>query len=154
MSRYLPFSKLKRFTRNMQSLSVSDNGVQLSYIDSGLPPSADEGYMTFFLIHGSAFTAYIFERLLSLGASAKARFVAINRRDYPGSTPLTPEDHNTLVSGTDEQKTSYLKARGLEVASFVDHFVVNNSIPPISEDGTRGGFVLVGWSLGTLRKLS
>ncbi|OSD07666.1 alpha/beta-hydrolase [Trametes coccinea BRFM310] len=138
----------------MQSIVVAANDVQLSYIDSGIPSSADEGYTTFFLVHGSAFTAYIFERLLSLGASAKTRFVAINRRDYPGSTPLTPDDHKTLASGTDEEKALYLKARGLEVASFIDQFVVKHGIPPVSEDGKYGGFVLVGWSLGNTVTLS
>lgn len=76
------------------------------------------------------------------------RFVAVNRRDYPGSTPLSPQEIAVLNSGTDDQKADFLKARGVEFATFVDLFVQKYSLPPISADGFSGGFAVLGWSLG------
>lgn len=76
------------------------------------------------------------------------RFVAVNRRDYPGSTPLSADEIGVLNSGTDDQKADFLKARGVEFATFVDLFAEKNSLPPISADGSTGGFAILGWSLG------
>ncbi|OSD07675.1 hypothetical protein PYCCODRAFT_1357773 [Trametes coccinea BRFM310] len=138
----------------MPSLIVAGNGVELSYIDSGVPSSAEEGYTTIFAVHGTGFARAIFEKVMSLAKSANIRFVAINRRDFPGSTPFTPEDMKILASGTDDEKAAFVKARGLEFASFVDQFVVRNNIPPISNGGKYGGFALVGWSFGNSVTLS
>lgn len=85
---------------------------------------------------------------MALAQGSNVRFVAVNRRDYPGSTPLPAEDTALLTSGTDEQKAAFLKARGVELATFVDKFIERNEVPPISTDGHTGGFALLGWSLG------
>lgn len=86
--------------------------------------------------------------------SSSLRIVAVNRRDYPGSTPLTQEDTTVLASGSDEQKAAFLKARGVEVATFVTRFVERNKLPPVSPDRKTGGFALLGWSLGNAIALS
>ncbi|KAI9066194.1 hypothetical protein FKP32DRAFT_1566413 [Trametes sanguinea] len=138
----------------MQSLIVSESGVELSYIDSGIPSSSEEGYTTMFALHGTGFTSPIFEKVMSLATLANIRFVAINRRDYPGSTPYTPEEMQTIISGSYDEKVAFVKARGLELASFVDQFIVRNNIPPISKEGKHGGFALIGWSYGSFVALS
>ncbi|KAI0666401.1 hypothetical protein C8Q78DRAFT_984281 [Trametes maxima] len=132
----------------MPSIVVDDKGTELSYIDSGVPASASNAYTTIFAVHGTVFTSPIFEKVSKLAGPAGLRFVAINRRDYPGSTPLTAEDSGVLASGTDEQKAAFLKARGVELATFVDRFAEQNNVPAISADGKSGGFALLGWSLG------
>ena len=71
----------------------------------------------------------------------------MNRRDYPGSIPLSAEDIGVLGSGTDKQKADFLKARGTEFATFIDLFS-ENSLTPISADSSTGGFAVLGWSLG------
>ncbi len=96
----------------------------------------------------------IFEKVMTLAQGSNIRFVAVNRRDYPGSTPLTPEDTDILASGSDEQKAAFLKARGVEIGTFIDLFVERNKVPPISADGHTGGFALLGWSLGNAIALS
>ncbi|KAI0828547.1 hypothetical protein BC628DRAFT_1533941 [Trametes gibbosa] len=140
----------------MQFLDVNDEGMQLSYIDSGIPPgdTVSKDYTTIFAVHGMCFTSPTFERVMALASPAKVRFVAINRRDYPGSTPLSPDDISTLASGSDQEKAALLKARGVELATFVSRFVEHHSLPPISEDGQRGGFALLSWSLGNATAMS
>ena len=78
------------------------------------------------------------------------RFVAINRRGYKGSTRFTDADKAVVTSGTNEEKADWLRARGSEIAHFVDGFIQREKLPPISPDGKRGGVALVGWSLGVL----
>lgn len=41
----------------MQDIVVDANGTKLSYIDSGVPPSAKDGYTTIFAVHGTVFTS-------------------------------------------------------------------------------------------------
>lgn len=96
----------------------------------------------------------IFEKVMALAQGSKIRIVAVNRRDYPGSTPLATEDTAILASGSDDQKSAFLKARGVEIATFIDLFVERNRVPPISADGQTGGFALLGWSLGNAIALS
>ena len=76
------------------------------------------------------------------------RFVAVNRRDYPPSTHLSTQERDALSSGTDNQKAAFLKARGVEFATFVHLFAEQNRLPPVSPDGLTGGFAVLGWSLG------
>ena len=135
----------------------------LSYIDSGAP-SGD--YITLFAIHGTAFTysgsfvpvlfrsprhilieiAEVFQKIMVLAAASGVRIVALSRRDYPGSTPLSNKEKAVLNSGTDEEKAEFLKMRGLEVSTFIKCFDRENPISPIK--GATGGFAILGWSLG------
>ncbi|KAH9855498.1 Alpha/Beta hydrolase protein [Lenzites betulinus] len=132
----------------LRVLDVDDQGVQLSYIDSGVPLECKEDYATIFAVHGMCFSSPIYERVIANAGSANIRFVAINRRDYPGSTPLTPNDTSKLLTGSDQDKADFIHERGVEIASFVEKFVERHNLPPVSEDGKRGGFALLGWSLG------
>ena len=150
----------------MPSIVVDESGTKLSYIDSGAPDRV-ANYVTIFAIHGTVFAGReysvlfdclthsdlhnctaIWDRVIALAPKAGVRFVAVNRRDYPGSTPLSPGELNVLNSGTDEQKSKYLKARGVEFATFFDTFAERNTLSSISSDGSSGGFAVLGWSLG------
>ncbi|KAG5351270.1 hypothetical protein C0989_007164 [Termitomyces sp. Mn162] len=92
----------------------------------------------------------IFEKMLPAASRKGTRFVALNRRHYPGSTAYSSHELGIAVSGgTDEQKDSEFKARGIEVATFIDHFIQQNNLPSIPEDGKAGGIILLGWSLGS-----
>ncbi|KAM5543802.1 hypothetical protein V8D89_002419 [Ganoderma adspersum] len=131
----------------MASIVVNHSGTELSYIDSGAPNGAIN-YVTIFAIHGTVFAGPIWDRVIALAPKAGVRFVAVNRRDYPGSTPLSPDELSVLNSGTDDQKADYLKARGVEFATFFDIFAERNTLSPISPDGSSGGSAVLGWSLG------
>ncbi|GJE99278.1 alpha/beta hydrolase [Phanerochaete sordida] len=134
----------------IQTLAI-DSTVQLAYIDSGVPSSDTafgSDYITLFAIHGFAFTAHIFEKLATVAKSSGVRLVAIMRRDYPGSTALPSADIQSLSTATDDDKTAFLRARGIEIALFIDKFVEAHKVPPPSESGKGGGLAIIGWSLG------
>lgn len=90
----------------------------------------------------------VFSKVLALAPAANLRFVAITRRDYDGSTPLTAEELEVLSSGSDTDKASFLQDRAAEFATFVSTFIQNNNIPPPTADGKNGGVALLGWSQG------
>ncbi|KAI0666397.1 hypothetical protein C8Q78DRAFT_984275 [Trametes maxima] len=134
----------------MPSIVVDDAGTELSYIDSGPPAplAPGQGYLTMISINGMSFTGHVFEPMMRVASKAGVRFVSINRRDYPGSTPLTVEDNRVLSSGSEDEKELFLRARGIEVANFIDRFIEEKQLPPPLEGGRDGGVVLIGWSLG------
>ena len=76
------------------------------------------------------------------------RFVALNRRNYPGTTPYSEEEINALVNGTKEQKDAWHRDRGHEVGIFIHNLISKENIPPISADRETGGIILLGWSAG------
>ncbi|CCM06257.1 uncharacterized protein FIBRA_08507 [Fibroporia radiculosa] len=137
----------------MQSLVVDDNGTQLAYIDRGPPKTDAATYQTVFILHGLGFTAAVYRRLIAKAPEHGLRVVAINRRDYPGSSPLSPLDQAALV-GTDDEKSSFLSARALEIWSFIIRFIKQYNPPPLSNGGRSGGVGLMGWSLGNAFTLS
>ena len=82
-----------------------------------------------------------------ISRNAGIRFVAINRRGYKGSTPLSDTDKVIFAEGTDIQKAEWLKSRGLEISNFMNSFIVRENLPAISPDG-NSGCALLGWSMG------
>ncbi|KAG6914298.1 hypothetical protein DXG01_001216 [Tephrocybe rancida] len=89
----------------------------------------------------------MFQKLLSVAQSKGARFVAPIRRHYPGSTEHSAEELSLVLGGGDDaKKDAELQSRGLEIAPFIDNFIVKNKLPAISEDGKTGGIVLLGGS--------
>ncbi|KAK0222340.1 Alpha/Beta hydrolase protein [Armillaria fumosa] len=123
----------------------ASTGVELSYVDSGAPSQVP--YITIFAIHGMIFTKEIFQRVIDLAPSKGVRFVALNRRHFPGTTPLSPEELViTQTGGTDDsQREALVEARGHEIALFIDTFIQKFNLPSIS---SGGGVALLGWSLG------
>ncbi|KAJ7087147.1 hypothetical protein C8R44DRAFT_991416 [Mycena epipterygia] len=118
-----------------QTLVVNDKtGVELSYIDSGVPPNATS-YTTVFAVHGMIFTNLIFEKIMALAPSRNVRVVAINRRPFPGSTPFTPAELNiTLTGGAgDAERDAQIEARGHEIGMFIARFITKFNLPPPSD---------------------
>ncbi|KAF9264169.1 hypothetical protein L218DRAFT_958595 [Marasmius fiardii PR-910] len=123
-------------------------GVELSYLDSGAP--AQSCYPTIFAIHGMIFTNAIFQKVIDLAVFRGIRFVAINRRAFPGSTPYTPHELDTVYnqSSTETEKDAFMEERGHEILQFIDNFIQKNDLPPLSTDGMNGGVAILGWSIG------
>ena len=90
----------------------------------------------------------VFSRLMERGKASGVRVVAVNRRDYPGSTPFSDEDKRVLNSGTDAERAAFLREQGVEIATFVDRLIEKNGLPPLSADKKSGGVQLMGWSFG------
>ncbi|THH21276.1 hypothetical protein EW146_g257 [Bondarzewia mesenterica] len=130
------------------TLVVTKSGVQLSYIDSGAPSKSP--YITIIAIHGMCFAGRRSSSLaiFSIAFSRGIRFVTVNRRNFPGATPFTSDEVNIIATGTDQQKSAWMQARGQEVANFIDAFIQKYDIPAISDDGKSGGIALLGWSVG------
>ncbi|TFK51613.1 hypothetical protein OE88DRAFT_1628739 [Heliocybe sulcata] len=129
------------------TLVADASETRFSYTDSGIPPQSSS-YTTIIAIHGMGFTSAIFKRVQALSGQQNVRFVAVNRRGYGGSTPVLESESAILFSGTDDEKASYLNARGLEFAKFIDAFIQQHNPLPISHDGKSGGIALLGWSAG------
>ena len=55
---------------------------------------------------------------------------------------------------SDEDKTRYLSDRGLEILQFIDQFMQECNLPPLSDDGKTGGIAILGWSMGATFALS
>ncbi|TFK61168.1 alpha/beta-hydrolase [Pluteus cervinus] len=146
---------------NMRKLIVPSSGIELAYIDSGAP--SQEGYLTIFLLHGLFFNGAVFEKVVKLAPDNSIRIVAINRRGYPGSTPISQADLLAYSpDATDEARSKFFDERGVEFLEFIDTFIVNEKLPPISHgddsegkpSSTTGGVALLGWSLGCASALT
>lgn len=126
---------------------VDNKGTQLYYEDTG----ALEGisYTTLIIVHGTGIHGAFFRPMLSFAAQNNLRVVLVNRRDYPGSTPISDEELATIGKGsTPEAQSAFMTSRGLEIVEFLAWFVKSQGIPPISHaDGNmEGGFAVVAWS--------
>ncbi|THH03632.1 hypothetical protein EW145_g6133 [Phellinidium pouzarii] len=123
----------------------SDSGIQLAYIDSG-PPCADT-YTTLVLVHGHSYSALNFSRVQERCSTCNIRVIALNRRDYVGSTPFTPNELALLYSKDEEKQKQFLHDRGLEIARFLVWVIDELKIP-------EGRLALAGWSLGSITTLA
>ncbi|PPQ93339.1 hypothetical protein CVT25_014468 [Psilocybe cyanescens] len=133
---------------SFEKVVVSESGVELAYTDSGAVESKSGSYTTVIAIHGMFFAAPVFKKVQACASSKGVRIIALNRRNYSGSTPFTPEEFNVLVNGSDEEKHSWLKERGHEIARFIVALIKEKNLPKISPDGKTGGIVILGWSVG------
>ncbi|OCH91229.1 hypothetical protein OBBRIDRAFT_775554 [Obba rivulosa] len=133
---------------------ADDKGTVLYYEDTGAPEGSQK-YTTLILVHGAMFHGAIFQRMFPHAAARNLRIVAVNKRDYAGSTPFTPQEQDALRGPVEEQR-AVLEAMGLQLAHFIAWFIRKENIPPVSESsGMRtGGFALVGWSAGNMDTIS
>lgn len=137
------------------------DGTAVFYTDSGPPPSSD--YTTLVIIHGTGFNGRgshnhlqlagggwtddpvdSFEHIHGLAHERNLRTVAINRREYPGSTPYGDEELNFLKNNPQ----AHLDSLAQFISLFLVAFVQEHPIPKANEDGTKGGLVTLGWSTG------
>lgn len=128
---------------------VDDKGTQLYYEDSGAPPGS-ETYTTLVLVHGLIFHGGVFKPMFQYAAENNMRLVAINLRDYPGSTPFSPSELDALRSDKADQAT-FISDRGMELARFLEWFILEHDLPPKAlshKSEAAGGLSILGWSLG------
>ncbi|PCH43848.1 alpha/beta-hydrolase [Wolfiporia cocos MD-104 SS10] len=136
---------------------VDNQGTQLYYEDSGAPHGSSD-YATLILAHGGVFHGAIYSRLFPYAAKHNLRLVAVNLRDYPGSTPHTPEELATLRGTDQDAKASLVTSCGLQIAAFVAWIINKEGLPPFSpsnESGSpSGGVAVLGWSWGNCITIS
>lgn len=148
---------------------VDDKGTVLYYEDSGAPTGSTD-YITVVLIHGTCFhsgtsplritantthshCAAVYRPMMPFAAERNLRFVLLNLRDYPGSSPYSADDMEDMRGSTPQHQMRALQTRGLEIAEFVRWFIETEGTPPIREAaGTEalvGGVSVLAWSGGT-----
>ncbi|KAH9937978.1 Alpha/Beta hydrolase protein [Amylocystis lapponica] len=140
----------------MPAAPVDSNGTVLYYEETGAPKGSGN-YVTLFLVHGTMLHGAIFRPMFQYAASFNLRLVALNSRDYPGSTPYSPQELRDL-KGSPEVQRGEIQKRGLELAAFIHWFIDTEEIPPVSLTSTpgvlTGGFSVLGWSAGNFHTLS
>jgi hypothetical protein len=95
-------------------------------------------------------TTGIFGPMIPFATANRARLVLVNRRDYPGSTPLSDAELASLGSADMETRAKALAQQGLDIGLFLAWLVREEKIPPVSIDpdgNQQGGIALVSWSL-------
>lgn len=88
--------------------------------------------------------------MIPFAVANRVRLVLVNRRDYPGSTPLSDTELAELGSADLETRARALAQQGLDIGLFLAWLVREENIPPVAidRDGKKqGGIALVAWSL-------
>ncbi|KAI0027330.1 Alpha/Beta hydrolase protein [Vararia minispora EC-137] len=134
------------------SIVVDADGTKLSYTDSGAP--SNPGYITIIIVHGLGFNANVFSAIQPVALANGFRFVAVNRRGYGASTPLTPAELDTIRDGTPDARAELWRKVGVQMLTFVDAFARRHALPVLEDGRKAGGIVLVGWSFGNAVTLS
>lgn len=95
-----------------------------------------------------------FSRLLPLAKKYNLRIIAVNRRDYVGSTLFSAAELEAINSDSEDDHLEFLRARGLELAQFLIWMIREKKIPKASANGREGGLALLGWSLGNVTTMA
>jgi len=142
----------------MPLVTVDQHGSQYYYEDTGAPHQSSD-YTTLILIHGACFQGAVFEPLFAHAAAQNMRLVAVNMRGYYGSTPYSASELADLGSTDVERRAMAVRARGLEILTFLLWFIREENIPPLSPATQAGGLggggiSMLGWSWGNKMTLS
>ncbi|KAK1235463.1 hypothetical protein PQX77_001315 [Marasmius sp. AFHP31] len=131
-------------------------GVDLFFTDTGAPSNSND-YTTLVIIHGMGFPGAWFKPLQSQSqalVSSNLRILALNRRDYPGSTPFSDSELEALRGEDDGLTQKFHDNLGRHLWLFLRKFIDEEVVPPIATDDSggkkkrTGGIVVMGWSYG------
>ncbi|KAJ3871571.1 hypothetical protein F5051DRAFT_457042 [Lentinula edodes] len=125
----------------MPTYTLSNN-VQFFYEDTGAPGAQE--YTTFFVVHGHTYHSGLFKKLLQVAHSHSHRMIAVNRREYAGSTPYSEAELKVFAEGPDEERFKLLITEGANLALLLDGLIDSLSLPK------NGDIAIVGWSLGNI----
>ncbi|TFK54440.1 hypothetical protein OE88DRAFT_1624990 [Heliocybe sulcata] len=137
----------------MISDPIGSKGVQFYFEDSGAPGDAPV-YTTLVIIHGTSYHSAVFHKLVPLAAQYNLRLVLVNRQDYPGTTPSTPEELEKARSPSKDDQAEIVRDLGQEMAGLLAWYIRKTGIPPMSEEGEPGGLAVLAWSSGNATGLS
>lgn len=159
---------------------VDQQGISLYYEDSGVTPGSST-YVTLVIVHGGVFHGgqygttglsfpacwsicaflAVFEPIIAFANHRNVRIVRVNLRDYPGSTPFSSAELEVIHNGSHDEQVALIRARGLELGSFLTWFIRISNIPAPSSDPTEsnadrqsGGLSVLAWSAGNCAALS
>lgn len=100
--------------------------------------------------------AGIFRRLVPFAQPNNLRLIRLNWREYPGSSPYSQEEVDTIHSGNQDKQAEFVKKIGRQLAAFLEYAVRNLDIPKLEVvDGRkRGGLAVLSWSMGNVWAMS
>lgn len=84
-----------------------------------------------------------FEHLHDIAAVHNFRTIALQRRQYPGSTPFTDEELEEIATGSEK----YIQKTRKTLIDFIQYVVETLHVPAIQD--SQGGLALVGWSMAS-----
>ena len=90
-----------------------------------------------------------FEKIHSFAAKYGVRTVAVQRKDYAGSTRYTDQELDDLRNG----RQVFLDQLAVVIGHFLKYVIEGLRIPKVDQDG-KGGIALLGWSIGTSTALT
>ncbi|KAI0092161.1 hypothetical protein BDY19DRAFT_990897 [Irpex rosettiformis] len=154
----------------MPTAIIDDEGTAIYYEDSGIPPESTD-YTTLILIHGYVvharkYISYnipsdaseklkrnqaIFRVLFPYAAAHNLRLIAINQREYPGSSPLSEAQLALFHSTDEEDQESVVVDCSRDLAHFVAWVVKHEHTPAPGKTASgkkTGGIGMWGWSAG------
>ncbi|GJE91644.1 alpha/beta hydrolase [Phanerochaete sordida] len=139
----------------MPTAQLNTQGTVIFYHDSG-PPKNCAVYTTVVLVHGFAINGGIFERMLPHAATYGFRIIAMNSRDYSGSTPYTPDELSDYTSHNLDKQAAAVRRWAHEIGCFLVHVCSSLRIPRARAlpRGQIGGLIMVAWSLSTMAALA
>ncbi|KZV62277.1 hypothetical protein PENSPDRAFT_692647 [Peniophora sp. CONT] len=114
--------------------------------DTGVPSGTQSTHKVLVLFHGLAFQSNVFTHLLPFAQAHNARIILVNRREYPGSEPLSQEERDVLNTAQGDGALAanaakrLFAARADEILSLLEDIVEKGDVP-------RRSIILVGWSL-------
>ncbi|KLO13387.1 hypothetical protein SCHPADRAFT_828048 [Schizopora paradoxa] len=133
-------------------LNVDDDGdKEFAFLDSGSP--GGDAYKTLAFVHGHTYHSNVFSRLFPLAANYNLRIIAVNRRDYVGSSPFSQTELDDLHCDDVDRLKAFMRMRGLEIAAFLVWAIRELELPLKDETG-RPGLSLIGWSLGNITTMA
>lgn len=95
--------------------------------------------------------------MLPFAKANNFRLVRFNLRDYPGSTPWSQSDIDSIMKKRDNAK-DVINGLGQELAAFLAWFIKTEQIPRKAGDNVpgrqSGGISVLAWSMGNLVPLS
>ncbi|KAF5351133.1 hypothetical protein D9756_008244 [Leucocoprinus leucothites] len=125
------------------------DGNHLSYMDSG-PVKGTSAYTSVIMLHGTGFNGHVFEPLHDLAAQYRLRIFAVNRKGYTGSSNYSDAELDDIRNG----KPAVFDRSAILVGHFIEHLVRKYDLPEPDAGRTKGGVVLLGWSMGCATVIS
>ncbi|KAI0342327.1 hypothetical protein BDW22DRAFT_1357653 [Trametopsis cervina] len=136
----------------MPTVPVDNHGTVLYYEDSGVPEASAE-YHTIFLIHGFIFNGAIFRPMFPFAAARNLRFISLNMREYPGSSPFSDSDLASWNSSDAQKQAAALRDQSLEIARAIAHLIKTENVPTPRPDKCKPVSLLF-WSQSNANGLS
>jgi hypothetical protein len=92
----------------------------------------------------------VFRPMFPFAASRNLRLIAVNQREYPGSSQLSDGQLALLHSTDTEEQESVLRDVVQDLARFMCYIVKHENIPAIkmTKGKKSGGLCILGWGSG------